>query len=207
MKRLLIITALAVTALTAAVVVAQQAPQTPPAESIVDIVQTAYGNELIALERYAAFAKTADEDGYKGVASLFRAAAKAERIHADRFAEVLKKKNETPLEPSFTPDVRSTQENLLQAVEAEREERDNVYLLDIQKAKALEEKSIATLFDLVRSAETEHANLCTIANATLDDQKSAKTYHVCSYCGYTTDVKLGRCPSCMHADARMTDVR
>ncbi len=43
----------------------------------------AFNGESNANARYVAFAVKADEEGYKGVGSLFRAAARAEEIHAE----------------------------------------------------------------------------------------------------------------------------
>ena len=206
MKRLFTVLGLVVLMLAAALL-AQPAATPEPGESILEILQAAYGNEMIAYARYTAFAVKADEEGYKGAASFFRAAAKAEHIHADRFAAILKKKGGEPIAPTYEPDVKTTRENLLMSIDAEREERDSVYLASIQRAKALGEKEVTQLFDLARNAETEHGNLCSIVNATLDDQKRPRTYHVCSHCGYTTDVKLARCPSCMSAKSEMLSVK
>ena len=54
----------------------------------------AYGGERNAAHRYLKFAKKADEEGYGKVASLFRAAAKAEQIHAANHAEVIRQLRE-----------------------------------------------------------------------------------------------------------------
>jgi rubrerythrin len=177
------------------------------AESIDQILDAAYANEIIVKGKYLAFAAKADEEGYAGAASLFRAAARGEEIHAKRFAALMKKRGMTVEEPAFLPTVKTTHENLLVAMEGEREERDHLYLADVQVAKAANEREVANAFELARTAETEHANLFTAVNATLEQQKNPKTYHVCSHCGYTTDVKLGKCPSCMHANAEMIPVR
>ena len=179
----------------------------PAGGTIQDVLQAAFSNEIIAHQRYTEFAAKADEEGYKGVASFFRAAAKAERVHADRFAGALKKKGVDASTPAYQADVKSTRENLIASIDAEREERDVVYRDSIERAKTLEEKEVAALFDLARTAETEHANLCAIVNASMDDQKHPKTYRVCSHCGYTTDIGLAKCPSCMSAKSQMVSVK
>jgi len=46
-------------------------------KSTLDNLQTAYNGESNAEARYEAFAAKADEEGYKSVAALFRAAAKS----------------------------------------------------------------------------------------------------------------------------------
>src|ERR1035441_8687898 len=54
-------------------------------------LQTAFNGESNAHVRYVAFADKADKEGYGEVASLFRAAAKAEEVHAANHAAVIKK--------------------------------------------------------------------------------------------------------------------
>jgi rubrerythrin len=53
-------------------------------------LQAAYNGESNAHSRYLAFAKQASLEGYGEVASLFRAAARAEEIHASNHAAVLR---------------------------------------------------------------------------------------------------------------------
>ncbi len=67
------------------------------ATSTLDNIQTAFNGESNARARYLAFAERADQEGYGEVASLFRAAAKAEEIHAASHAVVIKKMGGTPL--------------------------------------------------------------------------------------------------------------
>jgi rubrerythrin len=49
----------------------------------------AFEGESNAHAKYTAFAAKADEDGLHGAASLFRAAARAEQIHAANHARVI----------------------------------------------------------------------------------------------------------------------
>ena len=53
-------------------------------------MQTAFNGESNAHLRYLAFAEQADRESYGEVASLFRAAARAEEVHASNHAEVIK---------------------------------------------------------------------------------------------------------------------
>src|SRR5437660_10583560 len=59
-------------------------------------LQTAYNGESNAHARYLAFAQKADQEQYGEIASLFRAADKAESIHATNHAAVIKKLGGTP---------------------------------------------------------------------------------------------------------------
>ena len=47
-----------------------------------DGLKEAFAGESQANRKYLAFAKKAEEEGYKQVAKLFRAAAEAETVHA-----------------------------------------------------------------------------------------------------------------------------
>jgi rubrerythrin len=61
-------------------------------------LQSAYNGESNAHAKYLASAKKADEEGFGAAASLFRAAAKAEAIHAENHARViLQAGRESPL--------------------------------------------------------------------------------------------------------------
>src|SRR5271157_4058600 len=77
-----------------------------------DNLQAAYNGESNANARYLIFARKADEEGYGKVASLFRAAAKAEEIHANNHAAVIEKMGGVPVLNLEPTDVKSTRENL-----------------------------------------------------------------------------------------------
>ena len=52
-------------------------------------LQDAFNGESNATARYAAFSKKANEEGYKEIALLFKAASLAEKIHANNHKAVL----------------------------------------------------------------------------------------------------------------------
>ena len=56
-----------------------------------DNLQAAFNGESSPRARYSVFAEKADAEGYAGAASLFRAAARAEEIHAGNHAAVIQK--------------------------------------------------------------------------------------------------------------------
>src|ERR1019366_4733743 len=62
----------------------------------IDNLQMAFNGESNAHHRYVAFAKKADDEGYGEVASLFRAAARAEEIHASNHSAVIRKLGAEP---------------------------------------------------------------------------------------------------------------
>jgi rubrerythrin len=195
MKRTLLILAALSIALGAIAATALPSP-------VRNVLQTALTNEREAIARYELFARKADEEGYRGAAALFRAQAQAERTHAERFTALLRA-NDIPLPPeqTFTPDVRTTGENLRAAAAAERAERDGAYREAIETCNEQGATEIAKIFDQTRDSEVEHLNLCTAAARDLESMKSAKTFYVCGHCGYTTDVELPFCPACQHKKA------
>lgn len=187
MKRIALLAILA--ALFANVAAAQKAACTQK-------ILAAVSGERAAVARYEAAAVKADDEGYKGAASLFRAAAKAESVHAARFAGLLKARG-IDSEPSAIapPAIGSTADNLRAASIAEQGERDSTYR-DAITACEHSDPDAAKVFDTTRDAEVEHLNLFSDATRHLDALKDAKTFYVCDVCGYTTDVKLPLCPSC-----------
>ena len=165
------------------------------------LTSAVYG-EKSAAARYDAFAAKADQEGYPGAAALFRACAKAERIHLARFETALKGRGVEPSNESPTsPSVGSTRDNLRTAASLEQAERDNTYKEACDVCTTARDEEMNRLFDITRDVETEHANLCSSAMHKMDDLKTAKTFYVCGHCGYTTDVRLPLCPLCRVAEA------
>lgn len=165
-------------------------------------LQSAFNGESNAHARYLAFAQKADEEGYAQVASLFRAAAKAETIHAKSHSEVIKKMGGVPKANIEKVEVKSTKENLETAIKGETYEKDTMYPEFIKIAK--EEKNMDALqsFNYAKTAEIEHAKLYSDALKNLDSLKGAKKidYYVCTVCGFTTTkIDFAKCPSCFNA--------
>lgn len=163
-----------------------------------DNLQTAFNGESNARARYLAFAKKADAEGYAPVASLFRAAARAEEIHAANHAAVIRKLGGKPDARIEEPKAGSTRENLEAAVKGESYERDTMYPEFIKVARAENQKGALESFNYAKSAEAEHANLYTKAHENLDTKSMvAVTYYVCTVCGFTTTkVDFAKCPAC-----------
>ena len=180
------------------------APSGAAAASTLDNLQTAYNGESNAHARYLAFAAKADQEGYGGVASLFRAAAKAEEVHAANHAVVIKTLAGTPTAKIENPAVGSTKENLEAAIKGESYERDTMYPEFLKQARAEGNRDAVQTFNYAKTAEAEHAKLYTDAVNDLSKLKGskAKDYYVCTVCGYTTkQMNFSKCPSCFsHKD-------
>lgn len=170
------------------------------ATKTLDNLQTAFNGESNAHARYLAFADKAEKDGYGPVASLFRAAARAEEIHASNHAAVIKKMGATPQAKIDAPDVKSTAENLAAAIKGETYERDEMYPAFIKEARAERNTDALQSFNYAKSAEAEHAKLYTESKDRLPQLKgSGVKYYVCTVCGYTTKkVDFEKCPACFN---------
>lgn len=173
------------------------APKTKQAETkTLENLQTAFDGESNANAKYLAFAKKADDEGYTKVGSLFRAAARAEEVHKNNHAEVIKKMGGTPIANIRATDIKTTAENLKGAIEGETYERDKMYTEFLAEARSSGNREALRTFNFAKTAEGEHAKLYADALANLADWKGGKTtFFVCSTCGYTTmDSDLQKCP-------------
>ncbi|HRH41345.1 MAG TPA: ferritin family protein [Pyrinomonadaceae bacterium] len=156
----------------------------------------AYNGETNANAKYLEYAKKADEEGYGKVASLFRAAAKAEAVHITNHAAVIKNMGGTPKAEIKLPPIKSTEENLKDAVAGESYERDTMYVDFMIEARRTGNKDALRTFNFAKIAEAEHAKLYTEAITNLDKWKGEKTtFYVCPTCGFTTtNPNLEKCP-------------
>jgi rubrerythrin len=170
-------------------------------------LQAAFNGESNAHARYLAFAKKADAEGYAGVASLFRAAARAEEIHAGNHAEVIKKFGGVPDAKLEDPVVKSTRENLEAAIKGEIYERDKMYPAFIRQAKSEANTEALRTLTFARAAEVEHAKLYAEALQDLESMKSSRVFYVCPVCGFTTPKPdFERCPTCTTPKERFEQV-
>ena len=161
---------------------------------------TAYNGESNASKRYQAFARTAEEEGYVPVASLFRAAARAEEIHAKALAGVIKKLGGSAEAKLEEPAVKSTRENLAAALKGETYERDEMYPAFIEKARQERITDAVRVFNYAKTAEGTHATLYKDALDNLASWKGTekRDFFVCGICGHTvTKIDFEKCPSCL----------
>lgn len=161
-------------------------------------LQAAYEGESNATVKYTAFAIKAEVEGYLRAAALFRAAARAEQVHAAHHARIIKKLGGTPTALIHAPEVKSTRENLQAAKAGEEYERDVMYPAFIKEAEISGYKDAVRTFDLAMQAETVHAKLYGEALANLEAQRVQTTFYVCLVCGEVTDKpeETERCPIC-----------
>lgn len=145
----------------------------------------AFAGESQANRKYLAFAKQADKEGYPAVAKLFRAAAEAETVHAHSHLRAMN-------------GIRTTAENLEEAVAGETHEFKSMYPGMIADAREEGEKAAERSFTFANEVEKVHAELYGKALANLEAEKDRQVdYYVCSVCGYTCeDEAPDSCPVC-----------
>lgn len=173
---------------------------TASASTTLQNLQTAYNGESNAHARYLAFALKAEQEHLPQAAALFRAAARAEEIHAANHAVVIKKMGGTPEAKIEKPEIKTTAENLQAAVQGETYERDVMYPGFIKQARAERNRDALETFNFAKSAEAEHARLYAETAKDPAKQKAAGVkYYVCTVCGYTTTkLDFEKCPSCFN---------
>ena len=147
-------------------------------------LKEAFAGESQANRKYLAFAQKAETEGYRQVARLFRAAAEAETVHAHTHLRTLK-------------GVKSTLENLREAVSGETYEFKSMYPPMIEKAKAEGNEAAVRTFTYANEVEKVHAALYQKAIDNLGKPQTDVDYYVCSVCGYTVEKEAPEeCPIC-----------
>lgn len=147
-------------------------------------LQEAFAGESQANRKYLAFAKKADQEGFPQAAKLFRAAAEAETVHAHAHLRVLK-------------GVKSTAENLKEAIAGETHEFKSMYPEMIDTAKSEGDKAALRSFTYANEVEEIHADLYQKALDSLDNPETVECYYVCAVCGYTCENEPPEtCPVC-----------
>ncbi|MCL5986771.1 MAG: rubrerythrin family protein [Actinobacteria bacterium] len=146
-------------------------------------LKAAFAGESQANRKYLAFAKKADEENFSQVARLFRAAAEAETVHAHAHLRVMN-------------GVKSTKENLNEAIGGETHEFTRMYPQMIGDAKNENDQRAFRSFDHANKVEKIHAELYKKALDNLGNNPELK-YYVCQVCGNTVEKEApDRCPIC-----------
>ncbi len=143
----------------------------------------AFAGESQANRKYLAFAQKAEDEKMPGIATLFRAVAAAETIHAHKHLKVANK-------------IKSTKENVQEALEGEMHEFKSMYPEMIEAAKAEGHKSAEISFTYANEVEKVHAGLYQEALDLLD-KYPVKDWYLCKICGYTVASSApDACPVC-----------
>jgi rubrerythrin len=174
-------------------------------------LKDAFTGETTASAKYAAYAKKARDDGHASIAVLFEAASRAEKIHASNHAAVLTQLGEKA--PAVNPkfDVKSTKENLEDAIAGETYESKTMYPGFLKDAKEEKAAKATISFNYAYKTELRHKALYESALKALKDKtdgKLATTYWVCPVCGNTYDGEPpARCGFCMTAKEKFVSFK
>ncbi len=153
--------------------------------STLDNLKEAFAGESQANQKYRAFAKKAEQDGFANVARLFRTAAEAERIHAEGHLKA-------------QDGIGSTADNLKAAIAGETYETQVMYPPMFQQAEADNHKA-KRMFGYALEAEAVHAKLYQLALDAVEQGKDLTEvdFYLCPVCGY---IEFGKptddCPVC-----------
>lgn len=172
-----------------------------------DNLAKALAGESQARNRYTYYARVADKEGYKQIASVFYETADNEKAHAKIFFDFLVRglgAAHINVNASYPIGFGNTEENLLYAAQGEKEEWGSLYPGFADKAKEEGFPEIESAFREIIKIETAHEKrylnyLNNLKNGTLYKRNTEQKWK-CRNCGY---IYIGLeapvvCPACKH---------
>lgn len=151
----------------------------------IDNLNDAFAGESQANQKYRAFAKKAEREGFPNIAKLFKTTAEAERIHAEGHLASLE-------------GIGSTIENLKGAIAGETYEYTKMYPPMLEIANSENHKA-KRMFGYALKVEEVHAKLYELAvkAAELGKDLDTSEIYLCPVCG---NIEFGKptenCPIC-----------
>lgn len=148
-------------------------------------LKESFAGESQANQKYRAFAKKAEQEGFKNIAKLFATTAEAERIHAEGHLKSME-------------GVGSTLQNLEAAIGGETYEFTEMYPPMLAQAEA-EGHGAKRMFKYAVEAEAVHAKLYALALEAVKNGKDLEVtdFYLCPVCGH---IEFGKpeanCPVC-----------
>lgn len=153
--------------------------------STTDNLHDAFSGESQAFQKYSAFAKKAERDGFANIAKLFKTTAEAEKIHAEGHLKALEM-------------IASTADNLQAAIKGETYEYTEMYP-PMAELASREGHKAKTMFNFALGAEKVHAEIYARALEAVQQgiDLDVSDFYLCPVCGY---IELGgkpeKCPVC-----------
>jgi len=151
----------------------------------IENLKVAFAGEGQANQRYRAFAKKAEREGFPNLARLFRTTAEAERVHAEGHLSAL-------------DGVGTTAANLQVSIDAETYEYTEMYPPMFEQASSEEHKA-QRMFGYAVEVEAIHAKLYTMALEAVKQGKDLADvqFYLCPVCG---NIEIGKptepCKTC-----------
>ena len=149
-------------------------------------LEEAFSGESKAAMKYSIYSEVADKNGYPNVSKLFKAISFAETVHATNHYRNLGM-------------IKSTAENLEDAVEGEHYEVNEMYPVFNEVAKFQNEKGAEVSTKYALEAEKIHEDLYRKALDSVTAKKDIEQsdIFICPVCGYTVMGKAPeKCPVC-----------
>ncbi|MFP5236479.1 MAG: rubrerythrin family protein [Acidobacteriota bacterium] len=190
-------------------------PSASESAILIENLQSAFEGESNAQARYLEFARKADEESWHGIASLFRAAARAEQIHSANHARILRQLGGEALCIVPPVEIGTTIENLRFALGNERSEVETFYPEFLQQARECRDVTAIRAFMWAYEAEKSHARIFLDAIECMESQDpdswphSQKEFCVCPICGVVRhgEDEMEMCGVCHCAWSRFERVR
>lgn len=184
-------------------------------EAAIQDLLIAFEDETNAQARYLAFAAKADAEELHGAASLCRAAAWSEHIHAASHARAIKQLGVEARCTLQEVTVKGTLENMRDALAGEQHEIDEMYPGILEEARKHRNHAVIRTFVGALESEKAHAKLYAEAVALIEGRKTnswigaAREFYVCPVCGYTskTHEEDENCPVCHCSQKRFESVQ
>lgn len=155
-------------------------------------LKAAFAGESQANRTYLAFAQAAEEEGYPLVAKRFRVAAASETVHALNHFKTM-------------GNVRSTAENLKEAIGGENYEHITMYPDFMATADDEGNEDAKWTFNAANTAEKFHEKMFAEALEDLDSV-SDKKFFVCEVCGMTYEDEVpDKCVVCASPKSRIPE--
>jgi len=166
------------------------AADTDAQTATINNLKTAFTGETTASAKYAAYSKKAQEEGFTQIALLFKATSESEKIHANNHKAVLEDMGQAV--PAVTPQytVKTTRENLADAIAGESYEIATMYPEFMTAANSADNQLALTSLNYAYRTEQRHKPLYEKALAALQNNQVgalAGQYFVCPTCGNTYD--------------------
>lgn len=182
--------------------------------TVIRNLETAFEEETKASAAYKAYAAKADEEGYHGIASLFRATLRAEQIHASNHARVLRHMGASTMIDLPVPRVESTLENLNAALVDQKFEVDYLYPAFLISAVPLFDSTAIRSFHWALEADKSHVRLYGELMPMVNSNESSgwayepHDFFVCALCGYAAQhCEAENCPACNYLWEKFETVR
>lgn len=177
-------------------------------------LETALEEETKNFTTYKEYAAKSDDEGYHGIASLFRATARAEQIHASSHARVLRHMGGSTLIEMPRVRLEATLDNLKAALVDQKFEVDYLYPTFLTTAIPLLDSTAIRSFQWALEADKSHVRLYSKvmqqvnANGKSGWAREEHEFFVCTLCGYAAQTPEGEnCPGCNYLWEKFERVR